>query len=162
MENHETLSIQRSDTANALRLADANEKQGRRHEDTKYIWDFSSTNDNIDNWLWYNLKIFVPSVSLHGGWHAVCKFHHRRRGSIAMNACNVLWNLPMKFKNVMLHLGDFHFMKENFAVMGNMIAGSGFEDVVFQADICFSGCLNGIHSGYNRCWAIHSLFYTKP
>ena len=79
----------------------------------------------------------------------------------AMNAYKVLWNFPMKFKNVMLHLGDFHFMKENFTVMGNLIAGSGFEDVVFQADLCSSGCLNGILSGshYNRCWAIHNLFY---
>lgn len=35
----------------------------------------------------------------------------------AMNSYKVLWNFPMKFKNVMLYLGDFHFMKENFAVM---------------------------------------------
>ena len=79
----------------------------------------------------------------------------------AMNAYKVLWNFPIKFANVMLHLGDFHFMKENFAVIGKLIAGSGFEDIVFQANICSSGCLNGILNGshYNRCWAIHSLMY---
>lgn len=79
----------------------------------------------------------------------------------AMTAYKVLWNFPVKFKNVMLHLGDFHYMKENFAVMGKMIAGSGFEDIIFQANICSSGCLNGVLNGshYNRCWAIHELFY---
>ena len=71
----------------------------------------------------------------------------------AMNAYKVVWNFPLKFANVMLHLGDFHFMKENFAVIGKLITGSGFEDIVFQANICSSGCLNGILNGshYNRC-----------
>jgi hypothetical protein len=34
----------------------------------------------------------------------------------AMNAFKMVWNHPMKFKNVVIHLGDFHFMKENFQV----------------------------------------------
>ena len=51
----------------------------------------------------------------------------------AMNAERMLWNYPDTFKNVLIHLGDFHFMKENFGVMGKIIKGSGFEDVIFQA-----------------------------
>ena len=79
----------------------------------------------------------------------------------AMTAYKVLWNFPNHFKNEMHHLGDFHFMKENFAVIGKIVSGSGFEDAVFQASLCSSGCLNGVMNGshYNRCWSIHEVFY---
>ena len=71
----------------------------------------------------------------------------------AMTAYKVLWNFPNQFKNVMLHLGDFHFINKNFAVIGKIVSGSCFEDAVFQASLCSSGCLNGIMNGshYNRC-----------
>ena len=32
----------------------------------------------------------------------------------AINAYKLLWNYPQKFGNVIVHLGDFHFLKENF------------------------------------------------
>ena len=40
------------------------------------------------------------------------------------------------------------------------MAGSGFEDAIFQAEVCSSGSLNGVLSGphYNRCWTVHSAF----
>ena len=31
-----------------------------------------------------------------------------------INAFKVLWNRKEEFKNVVIHLGDFHFTKENF------------------------------------------------
>lgn len=34
----------------------------------------------------------------------------------AINAFKVLWTYPDIFSNVVLHLGDFHLMKENFKV----------------------------------------------
>ena len=34
----------------------------------------------------------------------------------AMNACKLVWNYPDKFSNVLVHLGDFYFMKEIFNV----------------------------------------------
>ena len=51
-------------------------------------------------------------------------------------------------------------MKEGFILMGKLIGGSGFEDVIFQAGICSSGSMNGVISGshYNRSWAVHGLF----
>ena len=78
----------------------------------------------------------------------------------AMNAFKVLWNYPEKFSNIVIHLGDFHYMKEGFILMGKLIGGSGFEDVIFQAGICSSGSVNGVISGshYNRSWAVHGLF----
>ena len=66
----------------------------------------------------------------------------------AINAHKVLWNYPERFKNIIIHLGDFDFMKEIFAVLGKLVCGSGFEDVVFQRGICSSGSLNGVLSGF--------------
>ena len=34
----------------------------------------------------------------------------------AMNAYKLIWNFQERFRNVVIHLGDFHFMKENFQV----------------------------------------------
>ena len=62
--------------------------------------------------------------------------------------------------NVIIHLGDFHFMKEVFAVPGMLIEGSGFENIAFQSGISTTGSLNGVIAGthYNRCWKIHQHF----
>ena len=51
----------------------------------------------------------------------------------AMNAYKVIWNCQNKFANAVIHLGDFHFMKEGFNCIGKLTKGSGFEDIVFQS-----------------------------
>ncbi len=50
-------------------------------------------------------------------------------------------------------------MKQVFAVLGKLVTGSGFEDIVFQAGLRSAGSLNGVVAGshYNRCWKIHRL-----
>ena len=53
----------------------------------------------------------------------------------AINAHKVLQNYPERFNNIIIHSGDFDFMKEVFAVLGKLVCGSGFEDVVFQTGI---------------------------
>ena len=79
----------------------------------------------------------------------------------AMNAYKLCWNYPERLKNVLIHLGDFHFLKEHFNVIGRIIEGSGFDDTVFQAEVCSSGSLNGVLSGShcNRSWTVHSIFF---
>ena len=78
-----------------------------------------------------------------------------------INAYKLCWNYPERFKNVLIHLGDLHFLKENFNVIGRIIEGSGFDDTVFQAEVCSSGSLNGVLSGshQNRSWTVHSIFF---
>lgn len=51
-------------------------------------------------------------------------------------------------------------MKEMFTILGTIVCGSDFEDVVYQANICSTGSLNGVLAGshYNRCWTVHSNF----
>ena len=59
----------------------------------------------------------------------------------AMNAYLVEWMKQEEFKNIIIHLGDFHFIKENFKVLGLLIKNSGFLDIVFCSGICSSGRL---------------------
>ena len=78
----------------------------------------------------------------------------------AMNAYNLVRNYPDKFSNVLVYLGNFHFMKEIFNVVGTMIDGSCFNDIIFQANICSSESLASVINGshYNRCWRVHEPF----
>ena len=74
-----------------------------------------------------------------------------------MNTYKLIWNNSEKFANVVIHLGDFHFMKESFNILGMLVQGSGFEDIVFQSGVFSSKSLHSVISGahYNRCWRIH-------
>ena len=76
----------------------------------------------------------------------------------AINAFKYVWKNNFQFNNIVIHLGDFHLMKENFQVMGDLVSCSGFEDIVFQSNICSSGSLNGVLHGshYNRAWWVHN------
>ena len=78
----------------------------------------------------------------------------------AMDAERLLCNYPSKFKNVIIHLGDFHFMGENFGVIGKIVKGSGFKYIIYQAGACSTGSHNGVSMGsyYNRAWTVHSAF----
>ena len=49
-----------------------------------------------------------------------------------------------------------------YQVIGDIVAGSGFEDVVFQSGVCSSGNFLAVLSGkhYNHPWNVHSgTFY---
>ena len=78
----------------------------------------------------------------------------------AMKAYHVIWNNPELWFDIIIHLGDFHAMVTFFSVIGKFVSGSGFEEVIFQTDLCSSGSTKGIISGkqYNRCWMTHEVF----
>ena len=78
----------------------------------------------------------------------------------AVNAFKLVWNYPDIFDNVVIQLGDFHLMKEIFSILGLLIKGSGFEEIVFQSGLSTSGSLNGVLAGshYNLCWKVHEQF----
>ena len=78
----------------------------------------------------------------------------------AIKAFHVIWNNPVAWSDIVIHLGDFHAMMAYFGVIGLYVSGSGFEEVLFQADLCSSGSIRGVISGkhYNRCWKIHKTF----
>ena len=81
------------------------------------------------------------------------KFTHvTADGGAAEKFYQVVWNNPVEFKNVIIHLGDFHGMMEHFGIIGKIVSFSGFEDVLYQADLCTSGGICGVLSGkhYNK------------
>ena len=69
----------------------------------------------------------------------------------------VIWNNLIDFKNVVIHLGDFHAMQELFTIIGKIIKGSGFGDIMYQVGNCTTGGIKAVTSGkhYNRSWAVH-------
>ena len=78
----------------------------------------------------------------------------------AIKAFHVIWNRPSCWRDIIIHLGDFHAMMAFFAVIGRLISNSGFKEVLFQSGHCTSGSINGIISGkhYNKCWLVHESF----
>jgi len=40
-----------------------------------------------------------------------------------------------------------------------LVSSSGFEDVIFQSNVCSSGSLNGVLSAslYNKAWNVHEV-----
>ena len=65
----------------------------------------------------------------------------------AINAFKFLWSNPTRFQNIVVHLGDFHFMKENFQVRELHIIFSNLKITIrnflfiivyrMSLDICF-------------------------
>ena len=78
----------------------------------------------------------------------------------AMKAFQVIWNNPIIWSDILIHPGDFHCMLMFFLVIRSRLRGSGFEEIIFQAKLCTSGCIKGILNGkhYYRCWLIHETF----
>ena len=44
----------------------------------------------------------------------------------------VIWNNPDKFKDVIIHLGDFHAFIHFFSNCWKFVTDSGFEEIVYQ------------------------------
>ena len=72
----------------------------------------------------------------------------------------VIWNNSVEFAKVVIHLGDLHAFMEFFGVIGKLVFSSGFEDVIYQADMCTSGNVRGVLSGkhYNKAWVLNECF----
>ena len=50
----------------------------------------------------------------------------------------------------------FHFL---FKIIGSLVSGSGFKDVIYQTELCSSGGLQGVLVGshYKRAWEVHTV-----
>ena len=51
----------------------------------------------------------------------------------------VIWNNSDEFKDVIIHLGDFHAFMLLFSNCGKFVTNSGVEESVFQARMCSVG-----------------------
>ena len=81
--------------------------------------------------------------------------HVTADAGVASTFYQILLNNPDE--DVIINLEDFHAVVEFYGIMGKIISGNRFEDVVHQADLCTWGCADGVINGkhHNRSWSIH-------
>ena len=65
----------------------------------------------------------------------------------------VIWNNPDGFKDVIIHLGDFHAFMHFFSNCGKFATNGGFEEIIYQARMCSVGGIKPVLPGksYNMC-----------
>ena len=72
--------------------------------------------------------------------HAICKYYPRCcggwGGGAALNTFKFLWNGLEEHKNVVIHLADFHFMKENFNPIQDGVGVGGAKSPPYQFFPC--------------------------
>ena len=91
----------------------------------------------------YETKVFSLSTEL--ALKANMEYVHVIVGvGAAIKAYHLIWNDPERWKRIIIHLGDFHSFMAFFGVIGKFISGSGFEEIVYQSDLCTSGSLNAV------------------
>ena len=56
----------------------------------------------------------------------------------AMKELQVIWNNQIIWSDILIHPGDFHCMLMFFSVIGSYLKGSGFQKIIFQANLCHS------------------------
>ena len=83
--------------------------------------------------------------------------HITNNAGAAAKFYHIIWNNPVEFKDVFIHLGDFQGMMEFFSIIGKIIQGSGFGDIVYQARLCTSVGINAVLTGKhcNPSWVVH-------
>ena len=77
--------------------------------------------------------------------------------AMAKIAYGIVWDMPEKFANVIVHLGGFHTMCAYMGALGQMMSCSGFEDVVIESGICASGSIRQVMNGkhFTRSMRVH-------
>jgi len=74
-------------------------------------------------------------------------------------ALDIKWSEPETFCDVIINPGAFHVMCSYLGALGKMMSGSGFEDVVIEANFCVSGSITHVMSRkhYNRSMRVHQI-----
>ena len=72
----------------------------------------------------------------------------------AIKGFHVIWNQNKHWKNIIIHLGDFHAFMAFMAFfgVGKSVTGIGFKEIVFQPGLCTSGSITCVllEKHYNR------------
>ena len=61
--------------------------------------------------------------------------------AVVMKAYSILWQNPEEYSGVLVRIGLFHMICSYLGVIGKMMAGTGFEDIVIEAGVCASGLI---------------------
>ena len=81
---------------------------------------------------------------------------------VCMKALPIIWRWPDTFSNHVIMIGPFH-TSMNFIGMlaGHKMIGSGYEEILIEAQMVTSGSLKGVLSGkaYAKSLQISSIFW---
>lgn len=79
----------------------------------------------------------------------------------AIKAFHILWNDTDRWKDIIIHLGDFLAVMVFLGVIGQYVTGSGFEEIAYQSELTTAGSIEKLLSGkhYNRCWWVHEILH---
>ena len=62
--------------------------------------------------------------------------------AVVMKAYSIMWQRPQEYSDVLVRIGVFHTISSYLGVIGKMMAGTGFEEIVIEAGICASGSID--------------------
>ena len=73
-----------------------------------------------------------------------------------MKALPLIWTFSEQYKNHIVLIGQFHTSMNYLNMLCHKLAGSGYSEILIEADLVTSGCLRGVLNGkaYSK-----SLFY---
>ena len=98
-------------------------------------------------------KVFLLSTEL--ALKANMEYVHEiMDADVAIKSYHLIWNDTERWKRIIFHLGDLNSFMAFCGATGKFIVGSGFEEIVYQSNLCTSRSLNAVLSGkhYNRGW----------
>ena len=80
---------------------------------------------------------------------------------VCMKAYPLLFNDPEKYKDHIVLIGSFHTTMAYLKMIGKKMTGSGFEDILIEAELISSGSLKGVMNGkhFERSMHCHKIMY---
>ena len=74
---------------------------------------------------------------------------------VCMKAYPIIWNHPEKFSKHIIMIGTFHLAMGFYKMIGKKMEGSGFGDILLEANMVSSGSLQGVINGKNYSRETH-------
>lgn len=66
---------------------------------------------------------------------------------VVMKAMPIIWKNPECYKNHVILIGTFHIILNYLNMLGHKMAGSGYSEIIIEANLTTSGCLKGVLTG---------------
>ena len=76
---------------------------------------------------------------------------------VIMKAMPIIWNQPNEYSQHIILIGAFHTIMSYLKMIGHKMAGSGYAEIIIEANLVTSGCLNGVLSGKSYAKSLRCL-----
>ena len=74
---------------------------------------------------------------------------------VCMKAYPLIWNQPERYANHIILIGTFHLSSACMKMLAKKMEGSGFSDILLEADLIGTGSIKGVLSGKHYERALH-------